>query len=622
MKTIKLLLALWAIVGLSSGLANDPWALEALELSAEEGIQVRSPADALASALGVNLDDLVEMYAHLEPEYVHRLAELATAGDGAAPLTPGKPLYVNAPLRRDAAPPTDERLRRVLADKAKRFLTLQGLTEGSEGYARWLELAQAWYWRDTLAGNGPRYVVPLFNPRGECVAVAVVNAWKHPGSVTRTLTSCPRNYAYLNQEDARKRLAEEGLQPARTLRALAIPVAENSWPIRRCSAPNTVDDRLTGVWTDGVHAVGVASGNVYRLTRPFASPDDLAAMLRFTVRYAHVSDEDPRWIAPRYPGFLALQACGDPKRSDYVATRPLERVPASATPAKKRNGLLDRQIGLNGADQGRATPEEARKRLEGGPPLYMDLGTLREMFGGLLPRWADEKIAPLPDETPVRKIFHLTDPYFVRSLLRLPVDPANDPLVRLMLDEVARAELRKPLGTPSASLEDARQKTWAFTRAIFSSRYYAELVDDRGRCVLAISTPAATGEGSFGDLLTSCRSSNPVADADAAAARFREAGIEPQGELEAVLIFYQRDPRTPTCPGDKDTMIYPYWSDGRYALNGQSGNLYRLLPQGLDYLTQTPEPYPAVFTTPEGAKFLAFFLPVRLEAIQCTGGRP
>jgi hypothetical protein len=86
-----------------------------------------------------------------------------------------------------------------------------------------------------------------------------------------------------------------------------------------------------------------------------------------------------------------------------------------------------------------------------------------------------------------------------------------------------------------------------------------------------------------------------------------------------VLIPTERDPLTPGCPNDREAFFYPYWSDGRYALNSQTGDLYRLLPAGLDYLTQTPEPYPTVFTAPEGAKFLVFFLPVQLEAVNCDG---
>lgn len=575
MKTIKLLILLWAGLVFSLALANDPWGLEVLEQSARQGIEPRTPEDALALALDVDVEDLAALYAELPQSYLRRFENLGPVREGEPRFRPGEPLYVDAPLRRDTPPPPDARIRRLLADKAKRFLARNGIEAGQEGFDRWLELAKTWYWRDVLTRAGPRYVVPLFNARGECVGTVVVPAWKHPGSLVRTVTSCQRNYPYLGEADARKRLAEEGLEPVRGLVAAFLPGPANLRPLGACDAANTFGDGRLGVWTDGVHAVGVASGNVYRLTQPFDDLKRLAGRLRYAVQYVQVPDEDPRQITPVYPGFFKLVGCGDPQRDDYEGTRPQGRLPASVMSARKRSALLERQLAQGGPD--RPTPEAARRRFEDGFLFRSDVGMLRSIFGERLPPWALEALAALPEETPVMDVLQLREPYFVRSLVRLPENPPNDPLVDLALDAVARDRMRVPLGTPALTLEEARQRVWTFTRGLFVSRYYTELVDEKGRCVLMASVPVQDEAGGFGEMLAACRTPDPVRSAGAAATRFREAGVEPRGPLEAVLLFHRPDPRTLDCPGDEEALLVPYWSDGRYALNGQSGNLYRIL---------------------------------------------
>ncbi|GEM_PF-3210305 len=622
MKTTKLLLLLWAGLVFSLALANDPWGLEVLEQSALQGIEPRSREDALGLALDVDVEDLAALFAELPQSYLDRFENLGPVREDEPRLRPGEPLYVETPFRRDTPPPPNARIRRLLIDKAKRFLARNGVDAGNADYDRWLELAKTWYWRDVLTQAGPRYVVPLFNARGECMGTVVVPAWKHPGSIDSIVTTCQRNYPYLNQDDARKRLAEEGLEPVRGLVAAFLPGPANLRPLGVCDAANTYGDGRLGVWTDGVHAVGVASGNVYRLTQPFDDLKRLAERLRYAVQYVQAPDEDPRRIAPVYPGFFELVGCGDPNRNDYEGTRPLARLPLSAMPARRRSDLLERQLATSGPD--RPAPEAPRRRFVDGFLFHSDVGTLRSIFGERLSPWALETLAALPEETPVMDVLQMREPYFVRSLVRLPENPPSDPLVHLALDAVARDRMRVPLGTPAPTLEEARKRVWTFTRSLHGSRYYTEFVDENGRCVLMASVPPQDEEGDFGEMLAACRNPYPVQEAAGAAARFRSAGVEPQGPLEAVLLFHRPDPRTPTCPGDEDALLVPYWSDGRYALNGQSGNLYRILPEGLNYLTQAPEPYPWIERSDEdeaGLEFLIFYLPVRLEPVRCASER-
>lgn len=616
MKTIKLLWTLAAALALGSALAMDSAELAAFELSLQQGLQERSREYALSAAMSVRLEEVAAFYVDA-PEFRYRVQNLESVAEGAPPFTPGEPLYVASPVRPDMPPLPDERLQALIADKAKRYLQKQGFDEADSGYEYWLDLAQRWIWRDVLVRSGPRYIVPLFNERGECVATLVVHAYDQMGSIDSSLRACKRNYPYLNQADARKRLAEAGVEPTGELRAVHLPGRSRVWPVGACPEYTTYDDAFSGVWTDGKNAVGILSGNVYRLTKPFESLDELASELTFAVEYVHAPDEDPRQIVLEYPGFAQLVACGDPRRSDYAGTKPLERLPLSVMPRQKRSELLERQIG---ADAGLVTAEEARKRLEEGWLLFSDLGAMRDLFAGELPAWLREELAAYPDDTPVREVFHLGHLWFVRSLVRLPERPPQDPLVRLMLDEVA-ASFVDTGQTPTT--DEARELAWQLARVLYRSSYYAELVDSQGRCALELSTPAQANVDRDTLIMASCRSPHPITSAQEAVAAFRAAGIEPRGELEAVLLPYRPDPRVPACPGEDDALVYPYWSDGHYALHSQSGNLYRILPEGLNYLTQTPEPYPQVASyTREGvtSKYLVFYLPIELEAVHCATG--
>ena len=616
MKTIKLLWTLAAALALGSALAMDSAELAAFELSLQQGLQERSREYALSAAMSVRLEEVAAFYVDA-PEFRYRVQNLESVAEGAPSFTPGKPLYVASPVHPDLPPLPDERLRALITDKAKRYLQRQGFDKADSGYAYWLDLAQRWIWRDVLVRSGPRYIVPLFNDRGECVATLVVHAYGQMGSIDSSLRGCKRNYPYLNQADARKRLAEVGVEPAGELRAVHLPGRSRAWPVGACSEHITYDDAFSGVWTDGKNAVGILSGNVYRLTKPFESLDKLASELTFAVEYVHAPDEDPRQIVLEYPGFAQLVACGDPRRSDYAGTKPLVRLPLSVMPRQKRSELLERQIG---ADAGLVTAEEARKRLEEDWLLFRDLGAMRDLFAGQLPAWLREELAAYPDDTPVREVFHLGHLWFVRSPVCLSERPPQDPLVRLMLDEVA-ASFVDTGQTPTT--DQARELAWQLARILYRSSYYAELVDSQGRCALELSTPAQANVDRATLIMVSCRSPHPITSAQEAVAAFRAAGVEPGGELEAVLLPYRPDPRVPTCPAEDDALVYPYWSDGRYALHSQSGNLYRILPEGLNYLTETPEPYPQVASyTREGAtsKYLVFYLPIELEAVHCATG--
>ncbi len=625
MNTIKLLILLW--IGLSGYpvLATDPWILDALIAGEEQGIQARTADDALAMALGVSAEDVQSLYdVPRLAKYRMRLEGLETAGNGRPVLTPAAPLRVDSPLSPDTPMPSQGRIRKILDDKARRFLLKQGLSENDPAFAGWLERARTWMWQDVLVEAGPRYLVPLFNSGGDCVALLIVRAWKHPGSIASSLTACDRNYALLNREDAAMRLAEEGLHPKKELRAVFIPSRDERWPRQGCVLGSTRDDADAGVWTDGVHAVGIASGNVYTLSEPYETLADLAGRLEYGVRYVQAPDEDPRYIVPTYRGVFRLVGCGRPDRSDYAAVAPLKELPLSAMPPHKRSELLETQVGTEGGTRPHTTPEEARRSMNelllvtGG-----NVGDFRSFFERQLPAWAREALQGLPGDTRLFDVAHLTEPRYARSLVRLPQNPPSDPLVRLFLDEVAAAVIREPVATGAAPTPElAREQTWAFARAVHASRYFANLVDDQGRCLLTLSVPDGELGGGFGAAIAPCPSPRPFYDAGAARKRFAQAGVTPQGELELVLIPTERDPLTPGCPKERETFFYLYWSDGRYAMNSQTGDLYRLLPAGLNYLTQTPEPYPAVFTAPEGAKFLVFFLPVQLEAFECSEARP
>jgi len=603
MKTIKRLYPLLVLFAFAVALAVDPPKLKIIELSDQLGIKVLTSEDAVNYALGVTSSDIEDLYAGQHEEYRQRL-------EGAGLPNPGEPLYIDSPLKLDSDPPDDQRIRKVLADKAKRYLLKQGLNESDPDFARWLELTQKWMWRDVLAKYGPRYLVPLFNEHDECLATMIVYAWAQQGSISTTLTACPRDYPYLSKGDALRRLADEGIEPVNDLRPVFIPARFQRWPVRACNSANTSADTLIGVWTDGLNAIGIASGNVYRLSTPFESLDDLRRQLKYTIKFIEAPDEDPRNIVPDYQGFMRLVACGDPHQSSYTA---------KAQSEKSNRG---------------AAPKTAA--------IYLDNNAIEEIptdrfLGEFASFWGDhltiddiqdvvrnpQKLAALAKYSPDS---HALDTLEIGPLLRaeslvhLPENPPQTAFAKLLTRTAAKSRQQLFLEYESdLPLDQAEKDVWDQLRIQTGPHFYFTLHDpETGLCIALLSSPALKKGINTGYSLMECPSNTGPLNAEAAAKLLGD--LEPGGNhpLRLVLIPTRPEGSSLRC----DPLMYkgPYWSDGALAVNAFSHNVYRILPTGVDWINDPPPPYlqtNRMMLDEKPYEYLMAYLPLRLESIVC-----
>lgn len=608
MKTIKHLYPLLFLIAFAIALAVDPPNLKVIELSDQLGIKVLTSEDAINYALGISPSEIEELYGSQNQEYRQRL-------EGAGLPNPGEPLYIDSPLKLDSSPPNDERIRRALADKAKRYLLRQSLNESDPDFARWLDLTQKWMWRDVLAKFGPRYLVPLFNEHGECLATLIVYAWAQQGSISTTLTACPRDYPYLSNEDALRRLADESIEPVNDLRPVFIPAQFQRWPVRACNSANTSADTLIGVWTDGFNAIGMASGNVYRLSDPFESLDDLRQRLKYTIQFIEAPDEDPRNIVPDYQGFMRLVACGDPHQTDYTAKEQIEKAGQNTTPETLTEYLSRNTIEEIPTD--RFLSEFASFWGD-----HLTIDDVREVVHD------PEKLAILarytPD-SPALSTLKIGPLLKAKSLVRLPENPPQTALAKLLVRAAAksRQQFFHSYGA-DLPLDQAEKDVWDQLRIQTGPQFFFTLHDpETGLCLALLRSPALQRGGGAGYALMECPSDTGPLNAEAAAKVLNELKLGGDRPLQLVLIRARPEGNTFKC--DPLMRWGPYWSDGSLAVNAFSHNVYRILPNGDNWVENPPPPYlqtNQVELDEKTFEFLMAFLPLQLEALNCSTATP
>lgn len=603
MKTIKHLYLLLVLIAFSVALAVDPPSLKIIELSDQLGIKVLTSEDAVNYALGVTSSDIENLYTDQNEKYHQRL-------EGAGLPNPGEPLYIDSPLRLDSNPPDDQRIRKVLVDKAKRYLFKQGLNESDPDFASRLELIQKWMWRDVLAKYGPRYLVPLFNERGECLATLIVYAWAQQGSISTTLIACPRDYPYLSKEDALHRLADEGIEPVNDLRPVFIPAQFQRWPVRVCNSANISTDTLIGVWTDGLNAVGIASGNVYQLSNPFESLDDLRQRLKYTIQYIEAPDGDPRNIVPDYQGFMRLIACGDPHQTDYTAEEQIEKAGQNTTPETPTEYLS------------RNTIEEipTDRFLSDFASFWGDSLTIDDIQGVIHDPQKLVALAKYSPDSHALDTLKIGPLLRVESLVHLPENPPQTALAKLLIRAAATSRQQLFLEYESdLPLDQAEKDVWDELRVQTGPHFYFTLHDpETGLCLALLNSPALKKGMSAGYSLMECPSNTGPLSAEGAAKVLNDLKLSGSHPLQLVLIPTRPEGNSLRC----DPLMYggPYWTDGSFAVNAFSHNVYRILPTGVDWINNPPPPYlqtNRMMINNKYFEFLTAYLPLKLESIRC-----
>ncbi len=519
------------------------------------------------------------------------------------------PLHVGSPFGPNAPVPAGGPLAGALDRLAVRKLREWKIEASDPERGRWLEQLKRWYWQDALRESGPRYLVPIVNAAGACVALFEYAAWWHEGGASFSLGACPER-GYLTRAATRRLLEGFGLDPAnplRLLRGLSTP--------RKTVVPRTCYERAfaldpdMGVWTDGRYAVDLRYGTTYRVQPHF---DPKAATEPPVATPNDRRGDGPLRVAAPYT--LEPLFC-----TDAVPDAPLEPVAAP-----------DEPLPLEGA-----IAWMPRQSAELEPIAEEDLlPWLRQLWGSSLTIQSlrrvvrdAESLARLEihaPETPALEALEVGPPLRAGSPVRLPERPPEAGLDRRLVDQAAtsRQRLFAQYGV-ELSLDRARAQVWNALRIQTGPEFYVPLRDPESkRCLalLAVSALRESENAGGGYALMECPSPAGPIDKEEARARLRELGAFPARPLELVRLPTRQDGRYRGC----DALLFqgPFWSDGRWAVHAFSGHVYRILPRGKDWLRNPPAPYlqaADVVMDGKAETYLGAFLPLRLEPLSgCT----
>ena len=609
---------LFLILG-GAGLAYGPphTSLESLEALNDAGLREVPQGEVLwleYSALEhETVADYQELYENDEWRSGARFASLRPAEPATQAFHLGRPLYVGSLFDRDDPIPESARINRWLTDLATGTLQDWGITRDDAAYPRWLEAIKLWYWRSALVFSGPAYLVPVLDRNGDCIAVKQTFAWSLPGGASGSVSACPNRWPYLHREDARRLLESEGYVVSGRLRPLR-HLYEN--------LPYTVPsncleqlDRLSGgenVWTDGIYAVDVEYGTVYRV-EPKLAENVVHAWPPAEPQGGRYELSGP-WATMSPPYSIRPLSC--PKK---IEARPVE-------PA--------------------LIPEEPPQQLSDTPPILIEPGRLREISQDQFLEQVGETWKGGPTIEDVRQVvsdseklmllkafdaqasaldvLELSPPVRVDSLLALPETPPRSAVLELLMGAAVkgRQRLYSYLGA-QIDPDLARRRIWTQLRVTNGPEYLATLSDPgSGTCIAVLAGPVLSLPESFGSSLGPCPTNQGLLSAEEAFVRLRPWRQAPAGELRLV--------RLPTRSGavekcDPPRVDGPFWSDGRHAVHALSGNVYAISPAGGNWIERPPPPY---FLAGEATiddrsfTFLSAYLPLELRPLDCVPPAP